>query len=231
MTQLISFLNSGRPVYAEGGDFGYSNGTSELWPFFGASYLGDGYASTTGNVQSLTGETGSFASGLGFTYPFQQEPDSYVDELGADGGAIVMRSQDGIGRVVSNESPVYRTVLSSTIFGATSGTDHDALMAAYMDYLVLGTGISQGDKPRPAARAAVVPSVARVGRAVRLETSGPARELSVLDVSGRLVSTWQVPAGDAVTTWSVGSAVAPGAYFLQVRAGGRTDTHQFTIVR
>jgi hypothetical protein len=142
-----------------------------------------------------------------------------------------LRSQDGIGRVVNNETPVYRTVLSSTIFGVTSGTDHDALMAAYMDYLVLGTGISQADDPRAAAKAAVVPSPARVGRTVRFKTSGPARELSVLDVTGRAVTNWQLPAGDAVTTWNVGSAVAPGAYFLHVRAGGRTDTHQFTIVR
>lgn len=231
MTQLISFLNSGRPVYAEGGDFGYSNGTSEIWPFFGASYLGDGYASSTGNVQSLTGETGSFASGLSFTYPFQKEPDNYVDEFGAEGGAIVMRSQDNIGRVVSNETPVCRTILSSTIFGATSEIDRDALMTAYMNYLVLGTGISQKGEPCPAARTAVVPSVARVGRAARIETSGPARELSVLDVSGRVLTNWRLPAGSAVTIWNVGSAVAPGAYFLQIRADGRIDTHQFTIMR
>lgn len=231
MAQLIAYLNSGHPVYAEGGDFGYSNGTSELWPFFGTSYLGDGYDSTTGNVQSLAGEAGSFADGLSLTYPYQQSPDSYVDELGTDGGAIVLRSQDNIGRVVSNETSTYRTILSSTILGATSGADHDALVTAYVDYLMLGTGISQGDEPRPAARTEVVPSVTRVGRAVRIETSGPARTLSVLDVSGRLVTGWRVAAGAAVTTWSVGSAVTPGAYFLQVRAGGRTDTHPFTIMR
>ncbi len=231
MTQLISFLNSGRPVYAEGGDFGYSNRTSELWPFFGTSYLGDGWGNTTGNVQSLTGEAGSFAEGFSFGYPYQQGPDSYVDEFGADGGTVILRSQDGIGRAVCNEASGYRTVLSSTVFGATSGTDHDALMTAYMDYLVLGTGISQNDKPWLAARVAVVPSVARVGRAVRMQTSGPARELTVLDVSGRAVTGWQLPAGDAVTTWNVGSEAAPGAYFLQVRADGRTDTHPFTIVR
>jgi len=231
MAQLIAYLNSGHPVYAEGGDFGYSNGTSELWPFFGASYLGDGYDSATGNVQSLTGEAGSFADGLSLMYPYQQSPDSYVDEFGADGGAIVLRSQDNIGRVVSNETPTYRTILSSTIFGATSGADHDAMVTAYMDFLMLGTGINQGGTPQPAAGAAVTPSVTRVGRGVRLATSGPARELSMLDVSGRVVTNWQLPAGDAVTTWNVGSAVAPGAYFLQVRAGDRTDTHQFTIVR
>jgi hypothetical protein len=228
---LISFLNSGRPVYAEGGDFGYSNGTSELWPFFGASYLGDGYASSTGNVQSLTGETGSLADGLSLTYPYQQNPDNYVDELGTDGGAVVMRSQDNIGRVVSNQTPVYRTVLSSTIFGATTGTDIDTLMTAYVDYLLHGTGISQGDKPQPAKRVAVMPSVTRVGRAVRIETSGPARELSVLDVSGRVIGGWSLPAGEAVTTWNVGTGITPGAYFLQVRGDGRTDTHPFTIVR
>jgi len=231
MAQLVAYLNSGHPVYAEGGDFGYSNRTSELWPYFGATYLGDGQPSGTGNVQSLTGETGSLADGLSVTYPYQQSPDSYVDEFGADGGAIVLRSQDNVGRVVSRETPVYRTVLSSTIFGATSGTDCDTLMAAYIDYLLLGTGINQGGTPQPAARTAVVPSVARVGHGVRLETSGPARELSVLDVSGRIHSGWSLPAGEAVTTWNVGTDVAPGAYFLQVRAAGSTVAYPFTVVR
>jgi len=231
MTQLISFLNSGRPVYAEGGDFGFANNASELWPFFGTSYLGDGYANTTGNVQSLTGEAGTFAEGMQFEYPYQQGPDSWVDEFGADGGTVILRSQDGIGRAVSNEASGYRTVLSSTILGATSGTDSDALTTAYLDFLLLGTGVSQSDKRPMAAPAAVVPSVARVGRAVRLHTSGPARELAVLDVAGRVLADWYIPAGDAATTWNVGSRVVPGAYFLQVRANGRTDTHPFTIVR
>ncbi len=231
MAQLISFLNSGRPVYTEGGDFGYANSTSELWPFFGTSYLGDGYGSSTGNVRSLTGEPGSFVEGLLFEYPYQQGPDSWVDEFGSDGGTVILRSQDSIGRAVCNEASGYRTILSSTIFGAMSGTDGDALMAAYMEYFVLGTGISQNEQPRIVATAAVVPSVARVGRAVRLETSGPARELSVLDVSGRVVTNWRLPAGEAVTTWNVGSDVAPGTYFLQVRANGRPETHPFTILR
>jgi len=230
MTQLISFLNSGRPVYAEGGDLGFSNSTSELWPYFGTSYLGDGWPGSTGNVQSLAGDPGTFADGLSLEYPYQQGPDSYVDEFDADGGTVVLRSQDKIGRAVCYETPTYRTVVSATVFGASSGAKTNALMSAYMDYLVLGTGISEGSAPGGAAAAAVTPSVARAGAAVCFATSGPARRLSVLDICGRSVANWQVPAGDAVTTWNVGSEVGPGAYFLQVRGSARTSTHPFTVV-
>ncbi|MBN2465709.1 hypothetical protein JXD38_08845 [candidate division WOR-3 bacterium] len=231
MAQLTAYLDSGHPVYAEGGDFGYSNATSELWPYFGASYLGDGQPSSTGNVQSLNGEAGTLAEGMGLTYLYQQEPDNYVDELGSDGGTVVVRSQENIGRVVCNETPTYRTVLSATIFGASSGADREALLAGFMDYLLPGTGIGQNRTlPQPAG-AALVPSVARVGRGVRLETSGPARELRVLDVSGRTLAEWRLPAGGAAAVWHIGPDVAPGAYFLQVRAAGRSDTHPFTVVR
>jgi hypothetical protein len=227
--QLVAFLNSGRPVYAEGGDLGFSNNTSELWPYFGTSYLGDG--NPTGNVQSLAGEPGTFADGMSFEYPYQQGPDSYVDEFDAAGGTVVLRSQDSIGRTVCYETSTYRTIASSTIFGASSGTKSDALMSAYMDYLLLGTGIVQGDRPGMTAALTVVPSVARVGRTVRLLTSGPAREVSLHDVTGRLVTSWRLPSGDAVTAWDVGSEVAPGTYFLQVRAGGRLETRSLTVVR
>jgi hypothetical protein len=224
MAQLTSFLDSGRPVYAEGTDLGYDNNASELWPYFGTAYLNGG----SGYLRSLTGEPGTFAEGLSFGYLYDQPPGYWVDEFGADGGTAVLRCQESIGRVVSYQASGYRTIVSSTIFGATGDTNRGVLMAAYMNYLMLGTGVSQKGEQRLTA---AIPSVARVGRAVRLRTSGPTRELSLLDITGRVVTAWRLPAGDAVTTWVVGSEVAPGAYFLQVRADGCCDTHRFTVVR
>jgi hypothetical protein len=229
MTQLVAFLNSGRPVYAEGGDLGFSNNTSELWPYFGTSYLGDG--NSTGNVQSLTGEPSTFAEGMSFEYPYQQGPDSWVDEFGSAGGTVVLRSQDRIGRTVCYEASTYRTIASSTIFGASSEAKSDALMSAYMDYLVLGTGITERTAPTAQATGTVTPSVVRVGAAIRFATSGPARSLTVLDVCGRSVASWQVPAGSAVTTWNIGSSIAPGAYFMRVRSSASSSTQSFAVVR
>ena len=228
---MTAYLDSGYPVYAEGGDFGYGNRNNELWPYFGATYVGDGNDQTTGNVQSLTGEAGTLAQGMSFSYPYQQGPDSWVDQLDAGSGTVVLRSQENIGRVVCNETPTYRTIVSATIFGASSGNDREALLAGYMDYFMLGTGIGQsGTWPQP-ARTAVVPSVARIGRAVRLETSGPARELRVFDVNGRALTEWRLPAGEAATIWHIGTEIPPGAYFLQARAAGRITAHPFTVVR
>jgi hypothetical protein len=229
MAQLISFLNSGRPVYAEGGDFGFSNNTSELWPFFGASYLADGQA--TGNVQSLAGESGTFADGLSLTYPYQGPPDAWVDELGADGGTVILRSQENTGRAVCHSGSSYRTVVSATIFGAMTGTDRSALMAAYMDYLLLGLGVGNAGDPAVSFGLAVEPSVARVGQNVSFRLSGPARELAVLDCLGRAVAVWRLESGTGTTSWRVGPDLTPGTYFLRVSGNGRTETHPLVVVR
>jgi hypothetical protein len=121
-------------------------------------------------------------------------------------------------------------VLSATVFGAMGGSDSDALMAAYMDYLILGTGIDEGRARAAVDAVSLSPSVARAGQSVRFLTSGPGRSLAVLDAAGRTLARWQLGAGPVTTTWNVGRSVAPGAYFLQVR-GGHTETRPFTIVR
>lgn len=178
----------------------------------------------------MTGQSGTFGQGLNFGYPYQQGPDSYVDELDAAGGTVVLRSQDNVGRAVCFAGSDYRTVLSATIFSALGGTDRRALMESCMNYLLYGTGVGEHGRPAAPASVSVVPSVVRAGRAIQLRSSGPARQLAVLDVSGRTMATWRLGAGEATVTWDAGPA-APGAYFLQARSSGRTETRSFAVVR
>jgi hypothetical protein len=102
-------MESGNPVYVEGADIGFNNGTNEIWPYFGASYLGDGAA--TGNVSSVYGAAGTFAAQFGFGYLYGEGPDSYINMLGADGGQLLLADQNDIGRAVVRRFLPFRCVV------------------------------------------------------------------------------------------------------------------------
>jgi microcystin-dependent protein len=144
-TTLINFLNAGKGLYIEGCDFGYDNRNTPLYPMFGCAYVGDG--SSSGNVQSVTGQSSTFADGLNYNYLYQQGPDFYVDYISAVNGTIFFKSQDNQGRAVNYNGTAgdYRAIHSTFIFGALrNGTyNKTELMATYMDYLGSTIGIEE----------------------------------------------------------------------------------------
>jgi hypothetical protein len=217
-------------VYAEGGDLGYSNNTGALWPYFGASYLGDGNAS--GNVSQLTGQVGSFAEGFGFDYPHQQGPDSWVDILGAAAGAVLLSDQSGTCRAVFHQADGYRTVCSSVIFGAFGAEDRASFLAAAMDFLTVGTGAAEPRPPAPATAVVAEPNPVRLGSRVRFTVPAGAKRLAVFDASGRTVL---VRDGGSDFDWdlrgSSGSPVVPGSYFVRVTGPGLVSSYSLAVVR
>jgi hypothetical protein len=144
---LISFLDSGKGLYIEGTDFGYDNSTTALYQRFGCSYNGDGNPNSTGNVQYVNGQSGSFADALSYDYLYQQLVDNYVDILGSTGGTLFFRSQDNLGRAVNYNGPsnTQRAIHSAVVFGALrNGTDTKiTLMDIYMNYLTEIIGIEE----------------------------------------------------------------------------------------
>jgi hypothetical protein len=188
-TRLISFLNSGRAVYVEGADIGYSNGNNEFWPYLGAAFLDDGMY--LGNVSAVTGVPGTFADGWSFEYLWMQPPDSYVDQLGAAGGTLILVDQGDTGRAVSNAPGAYRTVVSSVIFSALQGTGRAAAMAAYMHFLTDGQAIAE-ERPVELPRFSVWPNPVVPGGNLRFILSEPAA-VTVTNAAGRVVAT--LPAG------------------------------------
>lgn len=221
---MLPYLESGRFVYAEGTDFGYSNRTNDLWPYFGCEYLGDGQA--LGNVSSLVGRTGTLAHGMNLTYPWSTGPDSYVDEIGANGGTLFFLDQSNIGRAVCHTNGTWRTIFSSVVFGALGGQDDRAgLMAAYVRYLL--TGMALTEQPPVASRPwlQVSPNPAPAGGAVRFR-SGTAGTFTVFDAFGRRVGEWQ----GREATWSL-PGVNAGTYFVRLTAAGVTVTRPLVVCR
>ena len=118
-----------------------------IYQKFGCTYAGDGSPSTTGNVSTVTGQSGTFVEGKDFSYLYRQGPDNYVDYISANGGTIIYASQDGRGRAVCYDggNNGYRAIHSAFIFGALrNGIDNkNELMNLYVNYLTELIGIEE----------------------------------------------------------------------------------------
>jgi len=138
--QLVSFLNAGKAIYIEGNDFGYFQSTTAFYKMFGANYAGDG--NSTNNVQNLNGERATLLNGTFNSYVYgSQYPDQYVDFITSNGADILLKCQQGKGRLAFYSGPngTYRTIYSTFWFGAmkNSGAAYTKaeLMDAYVKFL------------------------------------------------------------------------------------------------
>jgi hypothetical protein len=233
-------LNSGKSVYLEGGDFGYNNNATAIYPMFGCSYLGDG--SSSNNVQSVTGQTATFVEGMNFNYLYGQGPDSYVDIIGPSGGTIFFRSQDNNGRAIfyNGAAGNYRAIHSSIIFGALrDGAQNKAgLMAEYMEYLMELTGIKEfantaiqslALSPNPTAGRCVINFGIEVPGRLSVRVYNSAGQ-SVRDLFyGELIKGIHSFVWDGKD--NIGRQVSSGTYMLRLEMDGQVTQKTIVIVK
>jgi hypothetical protein len=211
-----------------------------LYSYCGCTYVADGNAYTTGNVQTVAGESGTFAQGLNYGYLYMEMPDSYVDVIEGNGGTIFFRDQGGLGRAVYSSGPSngYRTIHAAVTFGALRNTDSERqqLALAMVHYLGELTGI--GGEPRGGSRSAELaafpnPAGRQVTFACNVSTPG---RLEVFDAVGKLVNEWTVSgSGQPVAiTWNArdrsGRNLAPGCYVMRLSSGAGVVTKRLVIV-
>jgi len=136
-------------LYIENPDLGYAHSGTLLYQMLGATYLGDGYGYTTGNVQSAAGQPGTFVAGMSYNYMYQQPPDNYVDYIGSNGGTILFRSQENYGRVICYAGPnnFYRSIYSTFNLGALRNGANTKLQLVdkYMAYLLETNGVGESN--------------------------------------------------------------------------------------
>ncbi len=169
---------------------------------------------------------------MSFTYPYQQGPDFYVDELGENGGTLFLNCQSSIGRAISYQNASYRTILSSVIFGALTGAQQDALIAKYMEYLTFSTGISEQKVKLEKPTLTINPNPARNNKVIQFNITGKANNLTVFDASGRTVAHWTLnPENDKSITWNLtGKSIPNGTYFARLTGFGFTNNQSFIIL-
>lgn len=221
----MNYLNAGGRLYIENADLGYYHSSTELYQMLGCSYLGDGNPYTTGNVQGVNGESGTFVQGMGFDYLYQQPPDNYIDMInGVAGGVVIFRSQDNVGRVVANDvTDAYRSIHSTVMFGPLrNGSDTKlALMSAYMDFFFGPVGAEEKTS-EIISHAILAPNPAHGAVALEFALADPARvEVNVYNTAGRQIRTLVrtcMPQGSHRVIWDgkddSGQEVSCGTYLF-----------------
>jgi len=200
----------GRPVYAEGTDFPYFNESNAIWPAFGASYVARGNSS--GNVTSLTGESGTFAEGFAMSYS-PGGPNMYNNSMSAAGGTEFLKDQSSVTRGIFSTYGVARTMVSSVIFGAMGPSGRrEEFLQAYMGHLLYGLGVEESGSP---VRIVLSANPVAQGRTVRLAKPRGAASVGVFDRTGRQVAVLAAGGGPAVE-WT--ADVAPGVYLVSAGA-------------
>lgn len=207
---------------------------------FGCSYLGDGSASN--NVQSATGQTGTFVQEMLYAYMYGQGPDSYVDIIGANGGTILFRSQENNGRAISYNGAGnnYRAIHSAFIFGALrDGTQSKTeLMSNYMEYLTELIGVEElVDVSVRNLSLSPNPTTGRSAVSFGLAEPG---ELSVkiYNTAGQLIRDLlhtELAQGNHTVIWdgrdNNGRRLSSGTYMLRIQLDGQVTQKAIVLVR
>lgn len=238
----MNLLTAGKALYIEGGDFGYSNSTTQLYAMFGCTYQGDGSDSATGNVNTLTGQSGSIANGKTYNYLYQRSPDNYIDYVGANGGVLFFKSQDNLGRAVSygGTGNTYRAIHSAFVFGAlrNGANTKNQLMTTYMQYL-LRTNIEEASADGLVSGCSVMPNPCRGKTTIDFVLSRPSYvTATIYNISGQVVrnlTSRRLTNGRHRITWggadNSGRALSDGSYFLTLKADGKVVTRTIVLAQ
>jgi hypothetical protein len=208
----------------------------------GATYVGDGNYYTTGNIVSVTGQTGAFTQGLSYNYLYQQPPDNYVDYISANTGTLIFSSQDGYGRAVCYGGPSnnYRAVYATFNFGALrNGTStKQQLMTRYVQYL-LPNVVAEEPSSTALRDLTLMPNPGRGKIQVRFALDRTERvNVAVYDVSGQKVCTLSscvLDRGNQRLTWNgqddQGRSVSGGSYLVRIEAGAETVNRTIVLIK
>jgi len=224
---LESYLNNGGNVYLEGGDVWYYDpqyqGGYDFGPFFGINATADGAS----DMGPIAGETGTFTSGMSFTYSGEN---SYMDHLSPTGsGFIVFKDTDNSYNCgIANDAATHNTFgCSFELSGLNNGTGNST-KEALLDSIMVFFGVTSSaveelptvNIQHPILRA--YPNPFR--ESIEINMQIPANSISTLeifDISGRLVKNTMFSSNSSQNitfTWdgrdNRGERVRSGVYII-----------------
>jgi len=128
-------MDQGGSVYMEGADVAYNHHNYDFFDYFGTEFVNNGVEE---GINVLTGINGTVSAGTSFNYFGGYDAHYLIDDLTADGGTVILKSEDHIARAISNETEVYRTICSSPLIGAFGNGQglnlRGYLMGQYIDF-------------------------------------------------------------------------------------------------
>ena len=119
----------------EGANVAYSHHNYAFFDYFGTEFVHIGVQE---GINVLSGINGTVTAGTSFNYFGGSDAHYLIDELTADGGSVILKSEDHKARAISNLTEVHRTICSSPILGAFGNGQglnlRGYLMGQYIDF-------------------------------------------------------------------------------------------------
>ncbi len=248
------------PDYAEGSDT-----ASAFFDMFGAVYESDGRASSPdGNVTWLYGDARDFHDDIFVSYELNSDADNYIDELSVAETTSYIALQSQIsspaplasnGRLIFYDSMTYRTVLSSVLFGAISGTIFPNtaanILRGCMEYLEKPSHIHESS-PRPKNIEIITypnpfnstVTISLVCHSCESGNPGDMVAVEIFDINGRNIANLPVganlvfaqPQGDHKdrpyeTVWTPDESISSGVYLIRVGFGSKSVTKKVMYLK
>jgi hypothetical protein len=136
-------MDTGRPVYIEGSDFGISHQETDFINYFGSTLEND----FTQNVGEMIGVFGSCAESYEFLYSSAEDLNYSVDAISPTTGSAVFYSDGDYLRIIQNATDTYRTICSTPILGGFVNSPENTkadLMGSYLGFLLDLDGAVRG---------------------------------------------------------------------------------------
>lgn len=244
---LTDYAQSGGRVYLEGADVWYYDPLGSghnFCPLFGINATADG----AGDMGPVTGMSNTFTAGMSFDYGGEN---SFMDHISptSTGAFLIMRDSDNSYDCgVAYDQGNYRTVASSFELGllndASPPSTRSALLDSIMHFFGITTGIEENtiDNCLSVPLLNVFPNPFRTVLQIECNTGIPEIEgqqpdarVRIYDVTGRLVRTIKIPAGEKETFWNGydnQDRKAPGGvYFVQIDTEGITNSIKVVLLK
>ena len=243
---LVNYLENGGNLYIEGADLAKNLEGTELLDYLGIEYIDDGLINT---IESLSGVPDNFADSLQFTYSFGSDADYLVDELAATSSELLLESQDGKGRVFTNQQENYRTISSSTVLGALFDGDSlntkAYLMSQYIQFLTPEfTSINKYVLHNSSLLHGNYPNPFNPETTISFETNDlhKSAQIEIFNIKGQKIKKFEINPesiherlGRNEVVWhgtdENNKAVSSGIYFVRVKAGTNVVSRKILLLK
>ena len=239
--KLINYLNNGGNLYIESVDIGKNHDSTTFFEYLGILYLDDGVED---EVIILKGGEDQIAADLVMMYKGGVSPHFSLDHLEATDGEYLFKSEDGIGRVIVNESQDYKTITSSIVIGAVVNGDtlnnKSYLISEYVNYFLdynpitslqenIDLIVMSGNYPNPFSDKTII--------RFTLPSAGIV-SIDIFNLNGQLVNqllNTELLPGDHEVIWDAtnenGGAIQSGFYFYKINFGNQSITEKMILLQ
>ncbi len=240
---LVDYVNSGGRMYLEGGDVWYYDPPTgyDFGPLFGINATADG----TSDGGPYAGQTGTFTTGMNFTYSGEN---SWMDHISPTGtGFLIFYDTDNSYDCgVANDAGTYRTVGCGFELGGLVDGSGVSTKAALLDSIMNFFGISLvGVEEITKTHVGIMtlqpypnPFRDRVEIQYTLPSNTTQVQFKIFDAAGRLVKNLSLPTAyslvPTVIFWDGqdlnGKKLASGIYFIHMEIGNQRAVKKVILV-